>query len=281
MFVFAVRVSAEPALASLRAILTSPAAPHDTIGYDLYRWDAFPSILVIDTPDFHFQDRMFSRLAFFLEKRGFRGRLLDNNALESLHGWNAHDYGPDGLASFFNAVELTGMTLNPEEIILRDIALDQGVIAMVRDNYAPGVGGILSISRSSSYYERRLLLTHESFHGIFFTSPQYREFCFQLWGSLSPRVQTFFIRFLEQLGYAADYRFLCVNEFQAYLMQQPVRYAPEYFQRVIQRFGGAETQVPVGALLEAARRLDGYLGSRFDIHAGQTVQIWRARRESE
>ncbi len=279
-FVSPARVAADPASASLQAILMSPAAGQDAAGFNLYRWDRFPSILVIDTPNYGFQDRMFSRLAFFLEKRGFRGRLLDNQALESLHGWNAHDYGPEGVASFFNAAELTGFTLNPEEITLRDIALDHGILALVRDRYEPGKGGILSISRSSSEIERRLLLTHESFHGIFFASPAYRDFCFQLWDSLTPGTKAFFRRFLDELGYDADYHYLCVNEFQAYLMQQPIRYAPEYFERVIKRFGGASARVPVSPMLEAAHRLDAFLYSRFGIHAGRTVEPLRAARAS-
>jgi hypothetical protein len=266
-------VAATPATASLQAILTAPSAAQDAAGFDLYRWDRFPSILVIDTPDLGFQDRMFSRLAFFLEKRGFRGRLLDNKTLENLHGWNAHDYGPEGLASFFNATELTGLTLNAEEITLRDLALSQGILVLVRDHYAPGAGGILSISRSSSAIERRLLLAHESFHGIFFASPEYREFCFQLWDSVGPGTRAFFRRFLDELGYDADYRYLCVNEFQAYLMQQPIRYAPEYFQRVARRFGSGS--VPVSGMLEAARRLDAFLKSRFGIRAGGTVDTRR------
>jgi hypothetical protein len=271
---------AAPAAVPLESVLAARAAGQDDSSFNLYAWDRFPSILIIDTPSYEFQDRMFSRLAFFLEKRGFRGRLLDNDALEKLHGWNAHDYGPQGLSSFFNAAELTGFVLNPEEITLRDIALEHGIITMVRDLFAPGSGGILSISRSSSIYERRLLLTHESFHGIFFASPEYRELCFRLWDSMSPRDKSFFRRFLDELGYDADYRYLCVNEFQAYLMQQPLRYAPQYFQRVTRRFEGAGASVPVGGMLEAARRLNAFLESRFGIRAGETVGARRTSGES-
>jgi hypothetical protein len=223
---------------------------------------------------------MFSRLAFFLEKRRFRGRFLDNNAIEKMHGWNAHDYGPEGLASFFNAAEQLGFILNPEELALRNIALENGILKMVRDRYAPGEGGIISISQSSFAIERRLLLTHESFHGIFFASPEYREFCFHLWDSINPGTRSFFRRFLEELGYDADYRYLAVNEFQAYLMQQPVRYAPEFFERVIRRFEGEGASVPVGALLEASHRLNAFLESRFGIRAGETIEARSASGES-
>jgi hypothetical protein len=267
---------AEPITTSLESILAAPATAHEVGSFSLYRWDRFPSILIIDTPDYDFQGRMFSRLAFFLEKRGFRGRLLDNGTLEKLHGWNAHDYGSGGLASFFNAAGRAGIALTPEELALQEIALDQGILTMDRGGLAPGTGGILSISRSSSGYERRLLLTHESFHGIFFASVDYRDFCFTVWDSLSPGTRVFFRSFLEELGYDADYKYLCVNEFQAYLMQQPLHYAPEYFQRVTRRFEGKGAHVPVAGMLDAARRLNGFLESHYGIRAGATVEAQRA-----
>ena len=63
---------AAPPIVSLQTVLSaSPKAWADP-SYGLFRWDSFPTILVMDTLDFRFQDEMFSRLAFFLEKRGFR-----------------------------------------------------------------------------------------------------------------------------------------------------------------------------------------------------------------
>ncbi len=72
---------ASPATVPLRTVLGSSPARWEDPSYGLFRWDRFPSILVMDTRDFAFQDRMFSRLAFFLEKRGFRGRLLSDAEL--------------------------------------------------------------------------------------------------------------------------------------------------------------------------------------------------------
>ena len=279
MLALAAQVSASPIVASLQVILAAPSQPADNREFDVYRWDRFPSILVLDVADFATQDRMFSRLAFFLEKRGFRGRLLDDDALQKLHGWNAHDYGSAGLASFFNAAQRVGFVLSEEELSLRDLALEEGVLTMVRDSYAPGVGGIISISRSSPAIERRLLLTHESFHGIFFASPEYRVFCFQLWDTLDPRARSFFVKFLDQLGYDGDSRFLAVNEFQAYLMQQPVRFASAYFERVVKRFAPGEA-VPERTIVNAARRLDNYLESRFGIRAGRTLELRRPSGET-
>ena len=262
--------SAAPISAPLSRVLAASAATSDS-SFILYRWDRFPSILILDTVDYHFQDRMFSRLAFFLEKRGFRGRLLSNGELEKLHGWNAHDYGPEGLASFFTEVDHERFVLNPEEETLKELALQHGIIQTVSGGFAPGTGGVLSISRSSSAIERRLLLVHESFHGVFFASPEYRSFCFQLWDSLDSAVRSFFIRFLDELGYDGSFRYLVVNEFQAYLMQQPARYAPDYFLRVAKRFAGEGSGVPQTAILDASHRLNDFLESRFGIVAGGSL----------
>ena len=264
---------ASPAIVSLRTVLESPPASWEDPSYGLFRWDQFPSILVMDTVDFAFQDRMFSRLAFFLEKRGFRGRLLSDAELAGRHGWNAHDYGAQELADFFGAASLTRFPLDSQELLLRDIALQQGILVMKRDRFAAGVGGIISVSRGSSAIERRLLLTHESFHGIFFASRAYRDYCFRLWDSVTPAERGFVTSFLDDLGYDGESRYLAVNEFQAYLMQQPAAFAPAYFERVLARFGSraASDRVLLAGLLSAARALDSYLQSHFGIRAGGTL----------
>ena len=267
--VFAARAGARTV--SLAQVLAAPPSTWDNSSFGLYRWDRFPSILILDTIDFRFQDRMFSRLAFFLEKRGFRGRLLGDVELETMHGWNAHDYGPPGLSSFFNAMQREGLVPNPEEMTLLSLLMDEGILTIDRDLFVPGRGGVLSISQSSSAIERRFLLSHESFHGIFFASPDYRAFCFRLWDSLNPAERAFFTRFLDELGYDGESRYLAVNEFQAYLMQQPARFAPGYFERVNRRFGGAGERVSAASILASARALDSYLGFRFGVHAGEAL----------
>ncbi|HTU02981.1 MAG TPA: hypothetical protein VMG58_14225 [Candidatus Sulfotelmatobacter sp.] len=264
---------ASPATVPLRTVLESSRATWEDPSYGLFRWDRFPSILVVDTANFAFQDRMFSRIAFFLEKRGFRGRLLSDAELAGRHGWNAHDYGAQELADFFGAASLTRFPLDSQELLLRDIALQQGILVMKRDRFAAGVGGIISVSRGSSAIERRLLLTHESFHGIFFASRAYRDYCFRLWDSVTPAERGFVTSFLDDLGYDGESRYLAVNEFQAYLMQQPAAFAPAYFERVLARFGSraASDRVLLAGLLSAARALDSYLQSHFGIRAGGTL----------
>jgi hypothetical protein len=262
---------ASPITADLSQVVSAPTASWRSPVVEIYRWDHFPDIIVIDTADFHTQDRMFTRLAYFVEKKGFRGKLLSNARLAGRHGWNAHDYGPDGLASFFNAASERAFPLNTEEKGLESLALREGILLPDGERVAPGTGGVLSISRSSSAIERRYLLTHESFHGIFFSSAEYRETCFRLWDSLPPEERHFYRTFLDSLGYDSDDRFLAVNEFQAYLMQQPLEYALSYFGRFFARFGEPGAVNP-DSVLASAEELDAYLSSTFGVRAGETVR---------
>jgi hypothetical protein len=257
-------------VASLAAVLADTSPPAGP--YLLTRWDRFPGVLVFDMADFAAQDRTFSRLAFFLEKKGTRGRLLTNDELAGMHGWNAHDYNGNGLAAFFEAARHAGFPLNAEEVALRDLALREGIITLSRGSYRPGEGSLLSISRASTRPERRFLLLHESFHGIFFESVDYRRLCFDLWESLTDGEQEFFVQLFALLGYESSDRALCVNELQAYLMQQPVRLVPEYFARTLKRFEDAGLPPIDGARLqEMARTLGGFLSQRFGVEPGGTL----------
>lgn len=130
---------------------------------------------------------------------------------------------------------------------------------------SPGRGGVIAISRSSSEIERRYLLTHESFHGIFFASSAYRDFVFTLWYSLPENERVFYKGFLASLGYDSDDEFLAVNEFQAYLMQQPLEYASSFFKRFRSGFDA-------GRLTATARELDTFLQATFGLHAGETLR---------
>ena len=272
------RGEAENALSPLRAsldqILETAPSQWRAQSQETYRWELFPDIIILDTIDFTAQDRTFTRIAYFLEKRGFRGRLLRNTQLAGRHGWNAHDYGPAGLASFFNAAEDARFPLNAEEVALRTLSMDQGILVRGEGHFLPGRGGILGLSRSSSPIERRYLLTHESFHGIFFSSQEYRDFCFRLWDSLAPEEREFYRNFLDSLGYDSADEFLAVNEFQAYLMQQPLEYAAAYFARFTKLLSqnGASGAIDPARLLTHARLLDAFLQSRFGISAGGTLR---------
>ena len=141
---------------------------------------------------------------------------------------------------------------------------------MAAADTCPERGGILGISRSSSHIERELLLAHESFHGVFFSSAEYRSYCQKLWDSLPPELTSFYETFLDSLGYDTSAPTLVVNEFQAYLMQQPLAYAEAYFERFLRLQKHEDYAPPVGPgqFLKNAQGLDAFTRSRFGFGAG-------------
>ena len=261
-----------PVSAGLAAIVADRDGPLDADTFTLYRWDRFPTILIFDMADFEVQNRMFSRLAFYLEKNGYRGRLLSDAQLEGKHGWNAHDYGAEGLAAFFSAAARASFLLDPEELLLEDIAIREGILVRQGESIAAGEGGVLSICRNSSYYERRLLLAHESYHGIFFASAEYSRYCFEVWSEASPEERRFMRTLLWALSYDSSDRYLAVNEFQAYLLQQPSSMAAAYFKRVAAILRDPKEAPPVELvvpqLLGSERKLESFLKANYGIAAG-------------
>ncbi len=200
--------------------------------FELFSWNRLPEILIFDTAGYEVQDRLFKRIAFFLEKKGFRGRITRDEEIRLLHGYNAHDYRAEDLARFFRKAEEEDFPLNDLELVLRDILIRNGIIRREEGMFLPGRGGILSISRSSSPALRRHLLTHESFHGIFFSSPEYRKACFLVWNELSDEERDFWRLFFNWASYDITDSYLVVNEFQAYLFQQEREDLNYYFKEL-------------------------------------------------
>jgi hypothetical protein len=277
-------------------LLPLPADPGTVLAYnqeewrdpdfELFSWDLYPHILIMDTADYSVQDRFFKRLAFYVEKKGFRGNIFTLAELAGKHGYNAHDYRAEDLARFFNEVERFPLTWEDER--LRSILTENGVIIKKSSGYIPGMGGIISISRSSSKVLRRHLLTHEIFHGVFFSRPDYREGCFAAWEELSLEEQEYWLLFLHWAGYDTADHYLVVNEFQAYLMQQPRRGINHYFcelvpGRLIKSYPQKEAYIR--RILEAGKsgftrsfdRLQGLLQSEPAVKGGEVVTIKRQR----
>ena len=265
---------------SLAAIAAGRGDPGPE-GYSVSRWALFPTVLVLDQRDFAAQDRMFLRLAFFVEKRGYRGKLLQDDELAGLHGWNAHDYGPSGLASFFTSARKADFPLNSEEESLRALALREGLIVPRGDGFAPGTGAVLSISKESDRYARRLLLAHESYHGIFFTDLEYRKLCYSVWDSAAKEEKRFASRLLSYLGYDTSDRELEVNEFQAYLLQQPASSLDAYVRRMEPIISKNPYYTPPTAdealpgLAADERKLELFLRGKYGIAAGGAYSLVR------
>jgi len=197
--------------------------------YELYDWNDFPGMLIIDTADYRTQSLFFKRLAFFTEKKISVGELLSDQELEPLHGWNAHDYKAPDLARFFNKAARENFPLNERELELRKLLIANGVLKETSGRVRPGTGGILSISRESSPRLRELFLVHEGYHGIFFISEEFVTEVTEIWHSLTDEERHFWESFLDMYSYNISDEYLLINEFQAYLMQQEVARADSYF----------------------------------------------------
>lgn len=225
----------EPVLIDLEELQQWPRELWRREEFGLFSWVDYPRILWTDHLSYDTQSAMFTRLAFFVEKRGFRGRLLTDEELAGRHGWNAHNYRPEGLADFFNTAERTDFLLNSaEEELLRIIVANRLLVedpgAAPGSRWLPGSGGILSISQGSFPALRRLLTVHEAMHGVFYEEPRFREMSFNYWDNvLNPRERDFWEFFFSWMTYDPDDRYLMVNEFQSYILQQEERATNWYF----------------------------------------------------
>lgn len=203
-----------------------------TVDYELYEWDRFPGVLIFDTRNYTVQDNFFRRLAFFTEKEGYKGRLITNQELGDMHGFNALDYRPESIANFFNEATKTGFKLNREEIIFKNICLLNGLLIPDGDYVKPGYGGIVSISRESNGAHRKQLFSHEICHMFFFIDEEFRNFVAAVYGTMDQTSLQFLIDYFvaqKHLGYDINDEYLMHNELMAYLMQQPVSEVSDWF----------------------------------------------------
>ena len=200
-----------------------------TGSFQYYRWNDFPNIIIFDTADYAVQSGLFKRIAFFVEKYGYAGRVLDEDALEGLHGWNAHDYRAEDLAEFFSEADRSGIVLNHLEQELRTILMHEGIITSDNSGYIAVTGGIMSVSKESTMYLRELFLAHEGYHGIFFSDPEFEKYVLDLYSGLDPGFKDFWKLFLGWKGYDVNNTYLMANELQAYFLQQPVQRIDGYF----------------------------------------------------
>lgn len=256
--------------------------------FELFSWDMFPNILLFDFADYDIQDDYLKRLAFYVEKVGYRGKLWTEEDLEGLHGYNAHDYRPESLASFFTVAAVENFPLNESEYFLRDILLHYGIIKKGDDakSFLPGEGGIISISKESPEYLRHSLLTHESFHGIYFVDEPYRQKVSEVCTIMDNKSLAFLKGYFESqptLSYDLKDSYLVENEIMAYLMQQSLQAQGSYFAENIARRGSVTKALPdlasyvrdtnASGLAAAAAILDDYVFQRWGLNAGRTYMV--------
>jgi hypothetical protein len=275
-------------------ILGYPQSSWRREDYEVFRWESFPSLLILDTADYAVQDRLLKRLAFFVEKAGYRGRLAGDGELSGQHGWNAHDYRAEDLARFFEAARLENFPLLREERELEALLLDNRIIRREEGRILAGEGGIVSISRESEGYLRSLFMAHEGFHGIFFIDGDFRDFSRRRWEGLSPGARRFILSYFDYQHYDTGDEYLMINEFMAHVLQQPVSRAGSYFGETLasrldaspwRRAVLPEKDEETGtwpalaqAFLAEARAFDGYVAGRWGLGAGRVYRL-RVRRD--
>jgi hypothetical protein len=264
--------------------------------YEVFRWQRFPSILIFDTADYAVQERLFKRLAFFVEKAGFRGRLAEDKEIADLHGWNAHDYRAEDLAAFFETARKTGFPLNAEESELMRILLATGILKRGPSGgaYVPGHGALISISRESTDYLRTLFMVHEAYHGLFFLDSDFRRFSAEVYAGLPVESKNFLKAYFDSRRYDVGDEYLMVNELMAYCLQQPLELAPRYFGETLpvrlendQRRKNALPPRGTGPLpyeilardfSAAAAEFDAYVFKRWGTRAGRVALVYQISR---
>lgn len=219
-------------------ILNYKTSQWRTADYEIYEWDRFPQILFFDTRNYEVQDRLFRRLAFFVEKQGYKGKLLTNEELGDMHGYNAHDYSAESMARFFNKATELNFTLNEEELLLKRILIHNGLFENDGIYVKANEGGLVSISRETPGWSRTNLLAHEGWHTIFFRDAEFRNYVSAVFYTFDPTSRDFLIDYFKSqpsLGYDTNDEYLMHNEFMAYIMQQRLSEVAKYFVHLANR----------------------------------------------
>ena len=228
----------EPIRTDPGLILNYKTSQWRTADYEIYEWDRFPQILFFDTRNYEVQDRLFRRLAFFVEKQGYKGRLLTNEELGDMHGYNAHDYSAQSMANFFNKAAEINFQLNEEELLLKRILIYNGLLEDDGFYVKANEGGLVSISRETPGWSRTNLLAHEGWHTIFFRDAEFRNFVSAVYYTFDPDSRAFLIDYFKSqpsLGYDVNDEYLMHNEFMAYIMQQRLSEVANYFVHLANR----------------------------------------------
>ena len=226
---------AAPLPADLDAILDYPQSAWRGAAWEVFRWNALPEVLIFDTASYAIQEELFRRLAYYVEKAGFRGTVWSDRELGGRYGYNAHDYAAADLARFFTEAGRAGAPLNDRERWLRDFLTAERVIRAAGQGDPAGWqvgergGAVLSISRESSPAQRALLLRHEAAHGVYFVNAGYRAEIAVLWQEIGEPARHAWRSYLAALGYDTAWEDLMRNEFQAYLAHNGERTLGYYF----------------------------------------------------
>ena len=228
----------EPVRTDPGLILNYKQSAWRTLDYEIFEWDRYPGILFFDTRNYDVQDKFFRRMAYFVEKAGYKGRLVSDQELEGKHGYNAHDYSAESMANFFNKATQTGFALNKEEELLKKILIHTNLLQEDGDFVKANEGGLVSISQESQSWLRTTLLAHEGWHTIFFRDSEFRNYVSAVYYTMDGTSRDFLIDYFKSqpgLGYDTNDDYLMNNEFMAYVMQQRLSDVASYFVHLANR----------------------------------------------
>lgn len=259
--------------------------------YELFVWDRFENVLFFDTLDYKVQDDFFRRLAYFVEKKGFKGRLLTDSELEGKHGYNGHDYRARDLARFFEKARVMNFPLNQKEKLLQEILeVNEIIIRDENGSFTEGSGAVISISRESPAYLRTTFVAHEGWHGIFFIDEEFRNTAASIFYTLEAsdyKTLNFLIRYFQvtpSLNYDTSDDYLLKNEFMAYMLQRPVSECEQYYvnmasrehaQALIKEEADYIIASRAGGFTGAAQMFEDYVRDRWNLAAGRVWLISR------
>jgi len=204
------------------------------------------AVLVIQFPNLWAQGRALNRAAALIEKSGTRrDQVLTDAGLQAALAaaddneasyFLGHDYRADDLARFFSLAQAQQVTLNADELRLRQLLLDAGLLQTAAPGQFNGNSDRALISFSAEQADdpatpqdegmdsqrRESVLRHELSHGRYFTDARYRDHCRHFWTELlSETERQTWRRYLDRLGYDPANEELMVNETQAMLMHTP------------------------------------------------------------
>lgn len=254
--------------------------------FEIFRWSDFPNILFFDTANYAVQDDLFRRLAYFVEKAGYKGTLVSDEILNGKHGYNAHDYRSKDLASFFDTAERENFPLNERELRLKEILLRNEIIFQGSDGkIIEGNGALISISQESTPSLRQVFVAHEGWHGLYFTDEDFRNVTASIYYTADPESIQFLHAYFQAtptLNYDVSDEDLMKNEFMAYMLQRPVNQVRDYFVNMAKREHSQYMIKPEAdyiiatdaeSFISAADLFDQYVSSRWNLSGGYVGRI--------
>ncbi len=260
-----------------------------THDFELFSWQQIPDVLIFDFKDYDTQDKYLKRLAFFVEKTDFAGRVVSFEEVKDIHGFNAHDYRAESLADFFNAVKKQDNNPGKEESLLLKILLENQIITEnASHDFLPGKGAIISISQESPEYLRNSLLSHEGFHGIYFTDESFRNCVSKCFDETDAGEKEFILKYFDvtpSLRYNMNDSYLIQNEFMGYTMQQSVKNTRRYFAENLTSRYYINQYAPdlveymkkrqAASLVEKAKVMDDFVFTGYGLNAGRIFLVLR------